>query len=110
MNNQEIIICSAIWYKELELKNPELLQIRGNAPYNINKGIVICGWRHHNCLYNMAAITGKKQYEAGEHTDGFLTNKNRFVDREEAAKIALATNQIKELKFSSTKLYSEDIY
>lgn len=55
-------------------------------------------------------MTGKKQCEVGEEIQGFLTNKNRFVDREEAAKIALAAQQIDCLQYSKTKLYSEDLY
>lgn len=47
----------------------------------------------------------------GENEQGFLTNKNRFVDRFEAYKIALSTNQITEGKtHHNDKLYSEDIY
>lgn len=106
---EEKIICSAIWYKELELKKPEVLEPRGFSPYNVDKGIVFCGWRHPNCMYQMIAITGLKDYEAGESEQGFLTNKNRFVDRKEGAKIALAADQIDKLKYG-TILYSEDLY
>jgi hypothetical protein len=106
----ESILCSAIWYKNLPLVNEEVLRIRGFSPYNVNTGIVFCGWRHPNCLYQMVAITGLSQYQAGEEEQGFLTNKNRFVDREEGAKIALESKQIKKLQFSSNLLYSEDLY
>lgn len=107
---EEKIICSAIWYKELPLKKPEVFKNRGILPYNVDKGIVFCGWRHSNCLYQMVAITGLRQCEAGEETQGFLTHTNRFVDREEGAKIALASGQIEKLQFSNTDLYSEDLY
>lgn len=107
---QETILCAAIWYKELHLENPEVLENRGFRPYNVDMGVVLSGWRHHNCLYQMVAITGLADYQAGESEEGFLTSKNRFVNREEAAKIAFAANQIKELKFSSKDLYSEDLY
>lgn len=43
-------------------------------------------------------------------TQGFVTSSGRFVDREEAAKIALESGQIEELKYSKTKLFSEDLY
>lgn len=108
-NIEEKIICSAIWYKELHLEKPEVLEPRGFSPYNVDKGIVFCGWRHPNCMYQMIAITGLKDYEAGESEQGFLTNKNRFVDRKEGAKIALATKQIDKLQYG-TILYSEDLY
>ena len=106
----EKILCAAIWYKDFPLLNEEVLKIRGFSPYNIDKGIVLSGWRHPNCLYQMVAILNKSDYEIGENIQGFLTNKNRFVDREEGAKIALSSKQIEKLNFSSNLLYSEDLY
>ena len=106
----EKIICSAIWYKELPLKNPKPLKIRGISPYNVDKGVVLCGWRHSNCMYQMVAITGLKNHEAGESIQGFLTDTNRFVDRIEGAKISLESGQIEKLNYSSTRLFSEDLY
>lgn len=60
-------------------------------------------------MYQMVAITGKrsKPIEVGEIVQGFLTNKNRFVDRKEGGEIAFAAGQIKELK---RHLFSEDLY
>lgn len=87
---EETILCAAIWYKELPLIKPSVLQIRGNSPYNVDKGIVFCGWRHSNCIYQKVAITGLRDAESGENTQGFLTNKNRFVDRQEAYKLRLS--------------------
>jgi hypothetical protein len=99
---EEKIICSAIWYKELPTP------VYG--PTNVDKGIVFCGHRHPHCLHQMVAMTGKKQHEVGEEIQGFLTNLNRFVDRIEGAKIALANKQIDKLEYSKTKLFSEDLY
>jgi len=106
----EKIICASMWFKELELKNPDVLKLRGFAPYNVDRGIVFSGWRHVNCLYQMVAITGLRQCESGEFVDGFLTNKNRFVDREEGMIIAKREKQIGVKTYSNTTLYSEDIY
>ena len=106
-NSGEYILCASIWYKDLELKRPDVLEPNGFRPYNVNKGIVFSGWRHHNCLYQMVAMTGKAQHEVGEEIQGFLTSKNRFVDREEGAKIAYEAGQIgDDIKI----LYSEDLY
>jgi hypothetical protein len=105
---EEQIICSAIWYKVLYLKKPEVLEPRGFSPYNVDKGIVFCGWRHPNCMYQMVAITGLKDYEAGDSEQGFLTNKNRFVDRKEGAEIWIKNGGT--LTYSKTLLYSEDLY
>jgi hypothetical protein len=104
---KESVLCSAIWYKELPLVNEEVLKIRGFSPYNVDRGIVFGGWRHMNCLYQMVAITGLSDYEAGESIQGFITNKNRFVDRKEAGQIAFEVGQTEELK---TCLYSEDVW
>jgi len=98
----EKVICSANWYKELP--TPFF------GPKNIDKGIVFSGHRHHHCLHQMCAMTGKAQHEVGGEVQGFLTNFNRFVDRKEAATIALESNQIEKLTFSKKDLYSEDIY
>lgn len=108
-NGIETIICSSIWYKDLELKKPQVLEPHNYRPNNCDKGVVLSGWRHVNCLYQMVAIYGIRNHEAGESIQGFLTNKNRFVDRVEGAKIALACGQVKKLEYG-TILYSEDLY
>lgn len=106
---KEYILCAANWYKELPLQRDDLPP--GHIyPKNITQGIVFCAHRHLQCLYTMIAMTGKVQHEAGEEEQGFLTSKNRFVNREEGAKIALKVKQIKKLKYSSRELYSEDLY
>lgn len=104
---EEYILCAAIWYKDLDLKDPSVLKPWGFRPYNVNRGIVFSGWRHPNCLYQMVAITGKRQCEVGEEIQGFLTNKNRFVDRKEGAEIAYTSGRTSEKKHL---LYSEDLY
>lgn len=107
--DNEYILCAAIWYKDLPMKNAKVLDNRGFRPYNVDKGVVISGWRHGNCIYQIVAITGLKSIpdEAGESIQGFLTNKNRFVDRTEGAEIAFSAGQTKELKKT---LFSEDLY
>ena len=105
----EHILCAAIWYKKLPLIKPEVLRLRGFSPYNVDEGIVFCGWRHPNCLYQMVAITGLSQHEAGEEVQGFLTSTNRFVDRKEGLEIALKANQVINIHYSK-QLYSEDLY
>jgi len=110
----ETIICSAIWYKDLPLKKTEIPH-SVMYPINVNSGAVFCGHRHPHCMYTMVAITGLRSVTfaddaAGEFEQGFLTNLNRFVDRSEGAKIALASGQVEKLEYSSTELYSEDLY
>lgn len=97
---KEKIICSAIWfddYKEYQ-----------HQPKNIKTGFVICGRRHHNCFMIMKILTNSNYTKLDyEKEQGFLTNTNRFVDREEAAVIAKEANQT---NYTVTKLYSEDLY
>lgn len=109
---KEYIICSAIWYKDLDLKYPEALENWGIRPYNVKRGIVFGGWRHPNCMYQMVAITGlySKENVVGKIVQGFLTNKNNFVDREEGMVIARRENQLLEPERISKRLFSEDIY
>ncbi len=107
--SQEYILCAANWYKDLTHFRPNLHPSL-IYPTNVTQGLVFCGHRHPHCMYHMIAVTNKRQCEAGEEVQGFLTSKNRFVNREEAAKIALATGQIKKLNYGSKRLYSEDLY
>ena len=104
----ERIICASICYKELPLIRND---IPSNLfrPKNISVGIVFSGHRHVHCLYQMVVMTGKRQDEAGEEVQGLLTNLNRFVDRYEAAEIALKCGQIEKLNYGS-RLFSEDLY
>lgn len=105
---KEYILCAAIWYKDIPLKKI----IEGVLPKNCDRGLVVCGHRHGQCMWTMGSLTGLRSVEnaddgVGEYVQGFLTNKNRFVDREEAAIIAYDAEQIDKEKKS---LYSEDLY
>ncbi len=104
---KEYILCAANWYTNLELNKTYEFPKGHLYPINIKQGIVFCGHRHVQCLYQMIAMTGLRQHEAGGEEQGFLTNKNRFVSREEAAAIALGSGQIKE---ELPRLFSEDLY
>lgn len=78
-------------------------------PINCDKGLVITGHRHGQCMWTMGSLTGLRSVttEVGEYIQGFLTNENRFVNRTEAAKIAKLSGQCQP---SITYLYSEDLY
>ncbi len=106
----EFIICAAIWFNDGNKYN--------NQPKNVESGFVVSGRRHHNCFSSVQSIgmalgndktmVVKKRIALEEREkQGFLTNKDRFVDRVEAAQIAYEAKQInKPLK----ELYSEDLY
>ena len=97
---EEQILCAAIWLTEVE--RPV------HRPINTPGGVVVSGYRHGDCIGQIVALTGKRLHKHGEHIQGFLTSKNRFVDREEAAEIWIKNGG--ELKYSKTELYSEDLY
>lgn len=104
---EEKIICAAVWYKELEVKK----EIANALPVNCKTGVVFCGFRHSNCIFTKCAITGLRDAESGTNVQGFLTNKNKFVDRSEALEIAILADQILDYdQIRGNKLFSEDLY
>ena len=101
---KEYIICAANHYDD-SVKHPHM-------PTNIKSGFVVCGLRHSNCITLFAMVVGFPYNEKGfeirrTEIQGFLTNTNRFVEREEAAQIAFDAGQIKQ---HTLTLYSEDLY
>lgn len=104
MNNPEKILCAAVWFKDIEIKHD--IPTDARLPVNCDKGLVFCGYRHYQCLYTMASATGLTTAEAGEHIQGFLTNNNRFVDRQEGGLIHRANGHSTQLD----DLFSEDLY
>jgi len=75
MKQNEIILCAAVNYNDT----------------------IICGHRHSDCykvLQDLLNLTSSDELPGREY-QGFLTSKNRFVDRKEAWIIAKENNQIK---------------
>lgn len=105
----ETILCAAIWFKN-EFK------YHGHHPVNIDKGFVLTGFRHTNCFTILSIMyhnSSKQDYIAikNNSVQGFLTNKNRFVDRSEAMSIATKAKQLLITDINiGTVLFSEDIY
>lgn len=99
VESTEKILCAAIWYKELpyNVANPK----------NCSTGTVFCGYRHDTIINFKYVLTGLRNAESGPYVQGFLTSKNRFVSREEAAELAFASKQITQ---QTKYLYSEDLY
>lgn len=93
---REYILCAAICYDD------GLYHI--HQPFNISSGYVMCGRRHHNIINLHFILTG---LATTVEKQGFLTSKDRFVTREEAATIAYNADQIEKPK---KELFSEDIY
>ena len=95
---EEKLLCAAIWYKDYESPVHNVK--------NIEKGIVLCGYRHGFIMGQFKALTGKRT-PSFNHEQGFLTSKNRFVDRVEAREMFIKAGGIPEF---SKELYSEDLY
>ena len=105
----ERITCSAVWYKEL----PDSVF----KPVNVDKGIVVCGHRHANCIDIVKSLSELRSVQfapdgVGESIQGFMTSENRFVDRLEAAEIAVKAGQVYRNFLSNPLigLFSEDLY
>lgn len=109
----EKILCAAVWYKDIPLA---LYNLPNQNPVNVDHGAVFCGYRHCHCMYTMTAVTGLRSVEFGEDSvgdfeEGFLTSKNRFVDRVEGLEIALREGQVLDLSdVRGDRLHSEDLY
>ncbi len=111
--SKEWILCAAIWYKD-GTEAP-----RGMIAQNIDSGVVIGQWRHGNCINVRATnpiwnkktlkervdresqdipmmVSNEKPDIEYDYVDGFLTSKGRFVDRWQAAKIAMDCGQLPE--------------
>ena len=101
-NKQEYIICAAIWYHDLKTDT--------HNPKNIQTGMVVCGRRHHNVISVMANL-GVRTATAS-HTQGFMTSKDRFLNREEAGKLAMEIGQIERTldQEEVPTLISEELY
>lgn len=68
----------------------------------------MAAWRHHNVYAIVSILSGKRAplWEQ-DPVEGFLTSRDRFVDREEAARIAYEAGQTDE---RIEELFSEDLY
>ena len=94
-NRKEYILCAAFKLKQ-KCEYADLYSEPHREVFSMALGL-----RHADIIY--------KYMDAIDQSDlgGFCTSKGRYVDREEAAKIALECGQISEEK---RLLYSEDIY
>jgi len=76
-------------------------------------GFVICGRRHSDCHIVLKMFCTYDYHKTS--TDGFVTSKNRFVNRQQAFAIAMENNQVwhtmfKKGEFNEVGLTSEDLY
>jgi len=71
-------------------------------------GVIYTGKRHSEIIKRMVEVHGVPK-PIGPENSGFVTDSGEFVDRLTAAKLALESGQITELKWPPD-LYSEDLY
>lgn len=102
MRRDEYIICSAVWFDDGVDHDDQA--IKGKT------GFVVCGRRHHNCFHTAFILNPNRTYIKFEKQQGFLTNKERFVGRIEAAEIAFLAKQIDERTTHPVGLFSEDLW
>ena len=96
----EYVMCAANYYDDGKEHHFQ--------PYNIATGYVVCGWRHSCCggVY-MAMNPLAKSWD--HCTQGFLTTKNRFLDRNDALVLVRATGQLNKPIIGGV-LTSEDLW
>ena len=78
-------------------------------------GKIFYGHRHNHCIEAMNGelswTMNRQEISKVKKEQGFITNLNRFVDREEAMIIALENNQIiDKSQINGSLLYSENLY
>lgn len=97
----ERILCAAIHHDDGV--------VRKGQPINITSGIVFSGYRHWNCMELFHQFFDAK---VTRDMQGFLTSKNRYVDRKEGYLIAKQAGQLLHdlHDLSDPKLVSEDLY
>lgn len=103
----EYVMCAANYYNDNE---DHMYQ-----PYNIDKGFVICGWRHPNAGYSyLGAANMRVPYvfpieRWDDCIQGFLTSKNRFLTRAEALELVKSNGQLTKPLLGG-ELSSEDLW
>ncbi len=75
-----------------------------NSAIKLENGYVYIGKRHHDILNNNIGVDFRNSVQ------GFITEQNKFLDRERAYNEAIKCNQIKNNKLIGNILTSEDLW
>lgn len=75
-----------------------------------NEDVVLCGCRHSDIFKQLKSLgfDPKKGYK--EIEQGFITNKNKFLTREEAYIHAITCGQVRLYREDMKRLMSEDLW
>ena len=98
----EHILCAAMYNSEF---GDHAVPAR---TYAYPDGVLIAGWSHADilCTLNrMGVMSGFDKWQ-----QGFITSHKRYVDRREAAIIAIAAEQVEAKNLRNMQLYSEDLF
>lgn len=83
------------------------------AAIKMPDGYIVRGHRHSDCYKTILGIKRYTDVYCEDMIGGFMTTKNRFVDRKEGLKLQLAAGiktVDREGKYRFDELYSEDLY
>jgi hypothetical protein len=95
---ERYILCAASHYDDGK--------VYVHQPKNIKSGFVVAGRRHHNCIATATQLCENSKNLSS--IQGFLTDDDYFVNRQEAFKIAVEASQCEDAKEKT--LLSEDLY
>ena len=88
---------------------PSLPELIVCAAAKNEAGEVICSIRHFDKLMNDQMDLSPNNWDNREIVQGFITNRNRFVDRVEGLAIATAQKQIKRMVGGGDKFLSSEM-
>lgn len=87
---------------------PELVVSAACRAVSNGKEHIVLGVRHFDRL--MSETIEMMGISSLDFEEGFITNKGRYITRQEAMQLALANNQIRRTVSDDTRLYSENLY
>jgi len=96
----EYILCAANYYDD-GMDHP-------NQPYNIDKGFVLGGYGH-SCIGMSYLALNKTDSRWDKCIQGFLTTKNRFLNRKESEELVKSNGQLTK-PIIGGELTSEDLW
>jgi hypothetical protein len=97
----EFILCAAVHYEDKIIYRDQ--------PQGIHTGFVVAGYRHHNCMETVRALL-ERFYNKRNILQGFLTSRNRFINRKEAFEIHIGQHPDLKPMSDERELFSEDLY
>ncbi len=80
------------------------------AAVKASNGMIVIGHRHGHAIRIIGETPGL-EYEQSKKSQGFITSRNRYVDREEGLQLQLEAGiKSKSSMGYTNELYSEDLY